>query len=129
MAETLKLNAGSGSLLLQRKPGLEWYECTLLKGGVSVVLGAEQKGYLVRHLRDALSGKPPSPAGKVDGITVQWGLSLAEKHGSLYVRRDDGSLVMMWQDEQGELVHSMKLSPQAVAEWLQQLDTFEQSTD
>jgi hypothetical protein len=118
MGEAIALPCGAdATLLIEERPGVAWYGCTLLVSDQESYLGAESRAYLVAHLLEV--PKDPGPVtGVMAGEPVRWVLSLSERHCSLYVHDGpEGEKTLFWQDGNGRIIHRGCLDVAALAVW------------
>ncbi len=102
-----------------------WWRCSLASGESCQYLGAETPEYLTNHLLTVLNLRwedlGETIAGDIDGYAVKWVLSLSEDHSSLYVAPDGDCKLLFWQDAHARPICVMRLSPELVAQWHNQL--------
>lgn len=129
MGEVIVLrNEESKALLIEEQPGINWYSCSLASGDERLELGAESRTYIVSHLLAALRGSGEI-TGQINGKNVQWALSLAERHFSLYVQPSGDEKLFYWQSPDGQSFHVMHISPRDSQSWQHQLESWQEQTE
>ncbi len=98
-----------------------WWEWTLVTEDARITLGAEVLANVgTRALSRLSSGS--ERAGEVDGRTVCWVLSLAEKHHSLYCAVDGPDRLLYFQDGDGRVIWRDRISPDHLKSWTSALE-------
>ena len=123
MAEVITFPAGKHTtFVLEQRLGIAWFACTLKVGEVETELGAEDRTYLLSHLRQVIEGSD-TLAGAIQGKPVRWILSLAEKHHVLYVYDGPGDAkTLHWKDANARIMWSDQLSADQILEWRRIID-------
>lgn len=123
MAEVITFPAGRhATLVLEQRLGIAWFACTLKVGDVETELGANDRTYLLSHLRQVIEGSD-TLAGEIQGQPVRWILSLAEKHHVLYVYDGPGDAkTLHWQDPHAHVIWTDQLSTDQLSEWRRIID-------
>lgn len=119
MGEVIALPCGGSELIAVEQNGVAWYGCSLRVDGQETYLGAENRAYVLSHLRSVFEPEEPAmTAGIIDGWPVRWVLSLAEVHHSLYVHDGpDGDKILFWQDRDARTAYVSRLSHADLLEW------------
>jgi hypothetical protein len=114
----ITLPAGSlGTLILEQRLEVPWFACRLKLRDVETELGAEDRTYLLSHLRQVMEGSD-TLAGEIEGKPVRWILSLAEKHHVLYVHDGPGDeKTLYWQDRNAHVIWADQLTADQLSEW------------
>lgn len=115
------LSSARGSLVLQ-PDGNEWCQVLLDTEERRVPLGADTRAVIAERLLRALQDAPGGPtSGVIDGVTVRWALSLAERHSTVFVGDQSGRRVLFIQADDGSLVAKLPLSADDIVRWSDQL--------
>ena len=97
----------------------EWYQVFLCLKQEELLLGAEALHYLVDHLVEFL---------KRPGDTSRWILSLSERHCVAHGRAaPEGGAIMVWRNDQGEVIARIDLMHDERASWLETLLRYSES--
>lgn len=121
----LPLDGGRRALILEETEGVAWFECAFddRDRGQRLPLGAEQRAYLLSHLRTVLDESVDSQ-GLIDGTPVRWILSLAERHVALYASLSTGpneTRTLFLQDARGEVLRTAELHREDADVWRSRL--------
>lgn len=115
------LSSASGRLVLEPDEN-DWCQVALDIDGRRRALGADVRSTIVERLLHALRGEPAGPtSGVLDGVSVRWVLSLAERHSTLYVGDQSGRRILFIQADDGSLVAKLPLYADDMTRWLDQL--------
>lgn len=117
---TIHLDAEDSSLSLSVGKN-NWCEVKLHLGNHSYHLGAEDKTKIVKRLQDGLCKNDLEGSEKLDGISVLWVLSLAEKHTSIYVGISSDTRQFFFQNEAGETFAKISLTQEKCKKWIKLL--------
>lgn len=115
------LSSARGSLVLQPDDN-EWCHVLLDSDDRTVHLGAEINSWIAERLLRALHDAPgDSTSGVIDGVTVRWALSLAERHSTVFVGEQSGRRILFVQADDGSLIAKLPLNADDIARWSDQL--------
>lgn len=98
-----------------------WCEVTLQSGNQYYQLGAEDKTKIIERLQNSLCNNELEFSGKIDGISVCWVVSLAERHTSVYVGVENNVRYFFFQNEAGDIFAKLNLKSEIRKKWLQLL--------
>jgi hypothetical protein len=115
------LSSAKGSLVLQPDDN-EWCQVLLDTDDRMVPLGADMRSTVAERLLRALHDAPGGPtSGMIDGVTVRWVLSLAERHSTVFVGEQSGRRILFVQADDGSLMATLPLNADDIARWSDQL--------
>lgn len=117
---TIQLNAEDSVLSLNTGEN-NWCEVKLQSGNQSYQLGAEDKTKIIERLQEGLCKNDLESIGELDGVSVAWVLSLAEKHTSIYVGISGDTRHFFLQNEAGDTFAKLNLTPDTCKNWLKLL--------
>jgi len=123
MGVELRLFGGNDCLLIEQHDSEDWYYCTLLVGVQRFYLGAEVARCLFPRLLAAVNGDLEGHESTIGDVQVRPALSLAEGHATLYVGHDAGHTLFFWENEDGELTATLKLTPDNLIRWRGELES------
>lgn len=99
-----------------------WCTVELLTSGGRHQLGADAFDVVMTKLSRGLDEKlPGQSSGTIKGVDVQWVLSLAERHCSVYAADVDDRRVLFFQGADGNLLDKLRLDEIDRARWLEAL--------
>jgi hypothetical protein len=114
MAVTILLPGIGASLILRIEEG--WCRCFVSDCGEQLV-GGQPTDYVINHLLQALENPLANPAGEIEGQAVSWVMSLASPHASIYSAVIDQNQWLLIQNADGEISHTIGLTPALVRLW------------
>lgn len=96
----------------------DWCQVMLDFDGRQIALGADTRSVIVERLGGALLDQlKGTPSGVLEGVDVQWVLSLAERHFTLYAGDRGDRRLLFVQAEDGSLIGSLSLGPEHLRRW------------
>lgn len=99
-----------------------WCTVHLLTAGARHHLGADALDVVLTKLSRGLEARlTGGTSGKIEGLDVEWILSLAERHCSVYASDVGDVRVLFFQGADGRLLDKLTLDPVDRRRWLETL--------
>lgn len=114
----VRLEGDGGVLVIGAE---DWCSVAFEREGESIQLGAEAFGVLAGRILAALSGLPQEPSGTIEGESVSWVATLAEKHASLYAANHGDGRRFFVEDAHGRHVGALIVSTDTAKGWAARL--------
>jgi hypothetical protein len=113
---------GANLKLILRCNTKGWCKCNLIYDDQIYVLGQEHISYITDRILDIFCDNEQE---KVVDQSYKWVLSLADLHCSLYAKRKQRTISLLWQDANTKTIAKVDVSYEESNEWCNQLRQIE----